>query len=132
MKVTNKATRPAGTKDRCFYCEQPVGGHHNPDCVLVTREYAVLKFEVELVVQVRRDQTPEQMADMYTPGSGTTWCADNITQLVAEQGLMHNPAAKNTKSTCLCERVQAKFLRMATQGDLERAGLKPFNGDGDA
>lgn len=35
LTVRADDARPAGSPDRCFYCEAMIGAHHQPDCVVV-------------------------------------------------------------------------------------------------
>ena len=40
--------RPAGDKDKCFYCQQRVGRLHKKDCVIVTKKWRLkVTFTIE-------------------------------------------------------------------------------------
>lgn len=35
--VTKKAIRPERERDRCFYCNQPIGAKHDENCILIRK-----------------------------------------------------------------------------------------------
>lgn len=46
--VTEKAMRPASLLRQCFYCQQPIGSAHGPECVLVKKKVrvkAIIEFD---------------------------------------------------------------------------------------
>jgi hypothetical protein len=66
--------RPASSKRRCFYCRVPVGGMHQPDCVLVCKNVTVhvtLKYEIQVP-----HAWDEDMVEFHRNES--SWCKDNM------------------------------------------------------
>ena len=52
--VTEKAKRPASKEQQCFYCQQPIGGRHKVDCVLVSKRVKI-RMTVEYEIEVPAD-----------------------------------------------------------------------------
>lgn len=71
--VTEKAMRPASDKRVCFYCDQPIGGAHRSDCVLVVKKVKV-RMLVEYEVEVPSFWEKHQVEFHRNDGS---WCASN-------------------------------------------------------
>jgi hypothetical protein len=98
--------RPARPDGTCFYCRQPLGSEHKPDCVIASRT-VVLKAQMEVVVSVPRDWTAEQIEFHRNDSS---WCGDN---LLREMGAW----AASDKDHCACATLKMSFVREATAED---------------
>lgn len=51
FKVTEKAMRAGSDEKQCFYCQEPIGGLHKDDCVLVKKKIlskVTIVFEDEM------------------------------------------------------------------------------------
>jgi hypothetical protein len=106
--VADYGIRPAGKPDRCFYCDSPLGQEHNEGCVIRSRT-VVVRFQVDLVVDVPEDSDAESIEFKYNDGS---WCADNLAQMMTE-----TVNRMDKVNTCLCNFVKAEYLREATAED---------------
>ncbi len=71
--ITRSAIRPAGDKERCFYCSQLIGKKHKPDCVLIQKKVNI-KMTVEYEVSVPSFWGKSQIEFQRNEGS---WCANN-------------------------------------------------------
>ncbi len=99
--------QPAGKPDECFYCKQPVGSLHKPDCVARERSI-VVRYSFEIVIRYPESATPEGF-EHHRNWSG--WCADNaLAELDCGYG-------------CLCSRFHAEFVREATQNEEDKWNL---------
>ena len=101
FKVTpENGPRPAGSPDHCFYCEVPVGGYHDSECVLRIRT-VVVRMTVEYEIEV-----PESFdKDLIEFGRNEgTWCASNamkeLDKLIEDDG-------------CLCNFARFEYVREA-------------------
>lgn len=119
LQHTNTVTaengpRPAGKPDQCFYCGQPLGAEHANDCVCRVK---VVMVEVTM-------QIPRVVPASWPPGivnfhlNDSSWCADNI-----GNDLERYLAAKSDDAPCMCGRFHGKFLREATEADLQGVDL---------
>lgn len=99
--------RPAGPPDRCFYCREPVGGAHAPQCVLRLKT-VVVRYSYEIVLDV-----PEhwKAGDLEYNRNMGSWCADNgvddLRALVERLG----------DTACTCDCFTATYVRDATAED---------------
>lgn len=111
--------RPARRDGTCFYCRQPVGGEHNPDCVILDRS-VVMRFSFELVVCAPAIMNQSQLEFKYNEGS---WCADNLLRALRQY---------KAKNGCLCSAMQAEYVREATAEDHEAQSFEfdPTNDNG--
>jgi hypothetical protein len=95
--VTEAAMRLASSRRDCFYCDEPVGGHHKDDCVLLRRKTRVA-FTVELDLDEVADWGDDMIASHYTSGS---WCGSNLVQML--ENLLE-------ERHCLCGLVKAEVV----------------------
>lgn len=102
--VTNSDERPARRDGNCFYCHQPIGGVHLPDCVIVSKS-VVVRFSIDLVCEQPASWDRSDTEGRYNEGS---WCADNLLQMLTDLA---------SRGGCLCDFVKAEYLREATQED---------------
>lgn len=112
--VEQEGIRPAGPPDACFYCKTPLGSQHTEMCVVRVRT-VVVEFKVEMLVTIPETWTQEQIEFHYNDGS---WCATNVIAFMEEQ---------DERLGCLCNTVEAAFLREATEED--QIAFKVFVGD---
>lgn len=96
--VTEKASRPAGRKDICFYCNQPVGQPHRTECVYIKRRWRV-RVTVEIDIE-RPADWPQHMVEFHLNDS--SWCASNIGQEIVDY--------VETGPPCLCGSFEAEIL----------------------
>lgn len=95
--VTRKAMRPASTAERCFYCQQPVGGCHDDDCVLVKKTVRVrMIVEYDVVVPSQWDKSAVE----FHRNDGS-WCADNAIRELEELA---------EKEGCLCHSTRYEYI----------------------
>lgn len=106
--VADHGIRPAGKPDRCFYCDAPLGRDHSDGCVIRSRT-VVVRFHVDLVVDVPEDWDAEMINFRYNESS---WCADNLAE-----DLSATVNRLDDKGGCLCQFVEAEFVREATDED---------------
>lgn len=98
--VTKKAQR--GHEDEvCFYCRQPIGDNHKPDCVLI-RKTVKVRVVIEYDVSVPRYWTKHDIEFHRNQGS---WCSSN---LIGELQAI-------SEDRCLCWR--AEFECLDSNGD---------------
>lgn len=76
--------RPAGPRDRCWYCRHVIGERHEPDCVVVVKEIELeASFPSPFDRRTVRWKTTVPHAwserDVVFQFNEGTWCADNIT-----------------------------------------------------
>lgn len=102
-KVTEDDERPARPDGTCFYCKEPIGNEHKPDCVVRSRT-VVIRFMVDVVVSVPENWDKTDIEFMYNEGS---WCASNLVEMLKE------------KPGCLCSCTEAEYVREATEADEE-------------
>ncbi len=89
--------RPAGSPDRCFYCNAGMGEPHGRECAVVTKRVRVrYSFEIEIEVPHHWD---EQMVLFHRNDS--SWCADNA---LAELEAITNG------DDCLCNAFQCEYI----------------------
>jgi hypothetical protein len=66
LPVTRAAMRPASKREECFYCHQPIGADHKPECVLILK-----MVKVRMIVEYELD-TPsswdKEMIESYYNG----------------------------------------------------------------
>lgn len=111
--------RPARRDGTCFYCSQPIGGRHNPDCVIVSKTI-VVKATIDLVVSVPRNWTPEHIDFHYNESS---WCADNLFVAIGKWASERDEDDEVTLvgempgCACGCHATDVAFVREATDED---------------
>lgn len=76
FQVTHKAKRPASKRDVCFYCQQPIGAMHKPDCVLINKKVTI-KVSMELEIEVPAHWSGH---DVEFHRNESSSCADNTLQ----------------------------------------------------
>lgn len=101
--VTPAAMRPASKENRCFYCLQPVGAHHNDDCVLVRKRIRV-RWTMELdILNVPAHWSKSDIHFHYNEG---TSCKTNVIQTLARHFLIWN-----NDGPCACNLGEIEYLR---------------------
>lgn len=80
LAVTRNAMRPGSGVGRCFYCREPIGGKHRPDCVLIQKTVkvrAVLEYNVEV---------PHfwDKGDIEFHRNESSWCSSNLIDELSE------------------------------------------------
>lgn len=111
--VGDWGVRPAGLPTKCFYCDAVRGEVHKEGCV-IRRRTVVVKFSVELVVDVPEDWDTDAIEFRYNDSS---WCANNLF-------LPHVMERVDKEGRCLCDFAEAEFIREATAEDEEAQCLK--------
>jgi hypothetical protein len=106
-----------------FYCHEPLGGDHRPNCVLLLRT-VVVKMEVTVPICVPADWDEDQIEFWLNDSS---WCADNMIQRLEELD-----EAKGDRAPCLCNAFKGAFVREATADDLTGIDLVKFSGVADS
>lgn len=97
FKVTAKAMRPASKAKQCFYCQEPVGGEHEDNCVLILKRVKVsLTIEYEVSVPGHWDRH----AIEFQRNDGS-WCADNLIEELREFA---------EEKGCLCPHAHFEFV----------------------
>ena len=110
MVTPTNGPRPAGKQDQCFYCKQPVGTEHKESCACRVK-----------VVMVEVTMTIPRVVPAYADAGNvdfclndSSWCADNI-----ETDLARYMDAKGDAAPCMCGTFHGRFLREATEEDLQ-------------
>jgi hypothetical protein len=117
--------RPAGRPDRCFYCGEPVGRQHEPECacrlklVVYEVEHPIGTFEWYCTVPESWD---EDFIEFHK--NECTWCADNVVESESFRR-MPPPFSVDTagEGRCLCGTLTFRFLRDATPEEADRIGV---------
>ena len=108
MRVTEAAMRPASDQRRCFYCHQPIGSDHGPDCVLVRKKVKVrMTVEYEIDVPANWDKG---MVEFHR--NEGTWCADNAVeelQAIIDKG-----------EGCLCGCTEYEYIEDTSEPFLKK------------
>jgi len=112
--VENHGIRPAGKPTECFYCHEPKGGTHKPDCVIRSRT-VVVELRIELVVTEPESFDPSLIEFGFNESSS---CQTNIISKLAEMVERLDDAGE-----CPCGLIEVKYLREATEEDEERQKL---------
>lgn len=112
--VEDYGIRPAGKPDECFYCHEPKGGVHKPDCVIRQRT-VVVRLEMELVIAAPESFGPDLIEFGFNESSS---CQSNIIDLLRELDERLDKAGK-----CPCGLINVTYLREATQEDEEQQKL---------
>ena len=105
-KVTKLAQRPGNSKKVCFYCQQPIGGYHRKDCILI-RKKVLVKATILYEIEVPKDWDKQQI-EFHRNDS--TWCADNMLEELKKLG---------AKECCLCGNTNFKYIKQASEPYLE-------------
>ena len=95
--VTESAMRPASDKRQCFYCGQPIGGNHKPDCVLIKKRVKV-RMTIEYFIEVPGSWDKDSVEFHRNEGS---WCSQNAIEELQE--LVDS-------GDCLCDRMEYEAL----------------------
>jgi len=101
--VAADCERPARMDGTCFYCRQPVGGLHVPNCVAFKRRVRV-RAVIEYEIDVPASWSKEQIEFHRNEGS---WCADNMIDEISAIG---------GEDGCLCAAVQFTYLDDVEEG----------------
>lgn len=94
--------RPASNVCQCFYCKQPLGAEHKPDCVLIKKR-VIVRVTIDYEIEVPADWDKSMVEFHRNEGS---WCADNMIEEL--QAL--------TAERCLCNRAHFEFVGDAPRG----------------
>lgn len=113
LPVTEDGVRSAGSPNKCFYCGEPKGAPHAADCVIPQRT-VVLAMTIEYVVSIPAYWDVSQVEFHRNDSS---WCSANDLRLIADQA---DAAGENMCNTC--SRTQFRFIREATETDMEEMG----------
>lgn len=109
--------RPAGRDDECFYCHQPIGMNHAPDCVCRKRTIK-LKLTTEVVIDVPEYWDESNINFYYNESSH---CTDNVLhRLVKRYGLDTDELSEHE---CSCFVSNIEFVGEADEEDDRRWGL---------
>lgn len=123
LPITDDGIRPAGSPDKCFYCQSPKG-QHTAECVCVQRT-VVIEMKIRLVVDVPEDWTVDNIEFKY---NGSSHCLSNVFDQIAgeleyldnkEEGICH-----------ICHRAEAHYVREATALDHEELAYEVAKGEG--
>lgn len=109
--VDQKAIRPAGRNDECFYCQKKLGEEHKEDCVLRERT-VVMKYSFYIVIPIPENWSKHNIEFHHNEGS---WCFDSAIEEL-----------KRIKK-CLCGVGYAEYIREATVDDEELWDLRKIN-----
>jgi len=99
--------RPASDSEQCFYCKQPVGDCHKPDCVLI-RKTVKIRAIIEYEVGVPHSWAKPDIEYHRNDGS---WCAKNM----LDELKLLNPEGEG----CLCDYVSFECLSDTGQPKLD-------------
>ena len=100
--------RPAGPKNKCFYCGVAIGEQHNGECALRKRT-VIVRVSFDLLQEVPEFWTAADVTKFFGNESGN--CATNFLEQL-------DHAVKDRDEDCACNlRSGAQFVREATQRD---------------
>ena len=96
--VTQKATRPAGNRTNCFYCNQPIGNKHLTSCVLINQ---MIRCEFTITIDIPWPaEWSEDNVNYKLNNSG--WCLDNIYKYIDD---------KCKETECICPFTKGKYIK---------------------
>ena len=99
FKVTEKAKRSVSNTDTCFYCGQPIGDYHKPECVLISKKVKVrmvVEYEVEVPSHWDKHNVEFHRND-------SSWCADSAVNELQK-------IVEDEESPCLCELARFEYI----------------------
>ena len=96
--VTEKAQRPARMDGTCFYCMQPIGAEHKPDCVLIHKRVKV-RATIEYETEIPNWWGNKEFEFHRNEGS---WCANNMVGELKKY--------VEEKPGCLCGHAEFEYL----------------------
>lgn len=108
--VEDYGIRPAGKPTECFYCREPKGGTHKPDCVIRQRT-VVVEVAIQMVVSEPENWSAADIEFHFNESSS---CQSNIIRQIAELAERLDNA-----ESCPCGMIKVKYLREATADDEE-------------
>lgn len=111
--------RPAGKPDRCFYCQEPIGAEHKPDCVC-RRKVVIVEVTVTFPRVMPQDWDAE-INEFHMNESSS--CQNNLIDFDLDR---YREACGD--GFCLCGLIQGRHLRDATPQDLEDVDLNVLAG----
>lgn len=109
--VTPAAMRPGSSEERCFYCRQPIGAFHGPECVLV-KKFVNVRMTVDYVIEVPANWDKHMIEFHRNDG---TWCANNALDELAE-------LTEEDEGTCMCSGTHFEYLGGDTEPFLDEGG----------
>lgn len=112
LPITDNGIRPAGNKTHCFYCGEKKGKHKD-DCVCVKRT-VVLEMTIKYIVSIPKSWD-QDMIEFHRNES--SYCTSNDIDIIKESS---DNAEEGTCNTCF--RTSVKFIREATQEDMNEMG----------
>lgn len=109
--VGTAAARPAGKPDECFYCNQPVGGEHKPECVCIVRK---VRVRVSAEIDIWRPADWDLgMVEFHLDES--SWCSTNIIDEIAKYG-------ETLPNGCLCQNIDFEVLNLTDERKVSDGG----------
>ena len=106
--VSPLAMRPASTLQECFYCHEPIGGQHKPECVLLKKRVKV-RMIAEYEIDVPNHWNKHNIEFHRNEGS---WCADNAIEELEALAKAHG---------CLCGVMRFEYIE-DTSGEMLEEG----------
>jgi hypothetical protein len=104
--VTEAAMRPASSQLQCFYCQQPIGGHHKQDCILISKKVLVrmiVEYEVDMPACYGKEEVEFQRNE-------SSWCANNAIDELREI---------TADGACLCGVTEYEYIKDASEPYLQ-------------
>jgi hypothetical protein len=106
--VGEDAVRPARPDGTCFYCRVPLGGEHNPECVMY-EQTVVVEVISRIVVKGPAHWASQDFEFLYNESSS---CANNV---ISE--LSDTADRLSDHGSCMCGHMEVRYLREATVRD---------------
>ena len=106
--------RPAGGPDHCFYCGEPLGAEHKPDCVCRKK---VVMVEVTITFPRVIPQGWDIEKNEFHMNESSS-CQDNLIDFDLDRF-----RAASGEGFCLCGLIKARHLRDATSDDIDGLDL---------
>ncbi len=107
LPVKDNGVRPAGAPNLCFYCGNAIQKEHKADCVCRQRT-VVVELTLTYVISVPASWTED---DILFHRNDSSFCMNNDLTALAEWA--------NEGNNCTCMMSAVKFLREATEYDME-------------
>lgn len=127
--------RPAGSPDRCFYCDSRVGGPHEDTCVTVTAlvRYKIL-YEGRVVGKwIREDPWSWGAYECEFHKNDSSWCANNAVGEIEWNDPQVEKIVKDVHSegkACVCSLLTFEFDGVEDEGPfICRPDPKPEGSD---
>lgn len=120
--VGNEGVRPAGPPDRCFYCDQRVGGQHAFDCV-IRQKTVVVELVMKVVIAVPESWGQDSIHFRYNE---STYCYDNMVPTIEKAVASLKRISEDERESfdrpdamagCLCSQMTLNYVGDATEQD---------------